>query len=150
MVAEYMRHEVVTLSAEATIEEAVGQMIRHKTNGLVAVDAEKKVVGILSSLDIISHIVPDYLEQDKHLASFEAENVFSERVKEVAHDPILKCMSEHVHTVKSTHSLIEAATLMSEHHIRQLPVVDDAGVLVGYVNRTDIKLAIGEVLGITE
>ena len=42
---------------------------------------------------------------------------------------------------------MEAAALLSTFHIRQLPVVDNDGNLVGYINRTDIKLAVGRALG---
>ena len=70
-------------------------------------------------------------------------------MKELKDDPIAKFMSAKVHTCKANHSLMEAATLLSEFRIRQLPVVDDDGVLVGYLNRTDIKKAIADVLGLS-
>lgn len=144
-----MRSEVVTLPPTATMREAVETMLRTKTNGTVVVDNSHKVVGILSSWDFIQYIVPDYLEEDKHLAAFESGDVFVERVKELQNDPISKFMSSKVHTCKADHSLMEAATLLSEFRIRQLPVVDDKGILVGYINRTDIKKAIADVLGIS-
>lgn len=144
-----MRDKVVTLSPNDTVKRAVEVMIEHKTNGLVVVDEKHHVLGIISSWDIIAYLVPDYLETDKHLASFEAGDVFEERIKEIQNDSVSKFMSSHVHTTNAEASLIEAATLLSEFHIRQLPVVDDKGILVGYLNRTDIKKAIGDVLHIS-
>lgn len=141
-----MRDSVVVLHAEDTVKQAVQTMLDKKTNGLVIVDKKEKVVGILSSWDIIAYLVPDYLEEDKHLAAFESGDVFAERINEVAEDPVSKFMSTVVRTIKPEHTLMEAATLLSEFHIRQLPVVDDEGRLVGYLNRTDIKKAIGDVL----
>lgn len=148
LVKDYMKHKVVSLSPDQSVKEAIAAMMEHKTNGLVVVDKNQKVVGILSSWDIIAYLVPDYLEEDKHLASFESGDVFEERIKAVAKDPVSTFMSKHVHTINPTDSLMEASTLLSEFHIRQLPVVDDAGVLIGYLNRTDIKRAIGEILNI--
>lgn len=124
-------------------------MLKHHTNGLVAVDAEQKVAGILSSWDIIEYIVPDYLEEEGHLSSFESGDVLFERARELAEHPVSRFMTKKVHCVKSTDKLMEAATLLSEFRIRQLPVVDDDGKLVGYINRTDIKRAIGDALNIT-
>lgn len=147
LVSEYMRTTVVTVHADATVRDAVRLMIERDTNGLVVVDDAGKVEGILSSWDIIEHIVPDYLEDDKHLATFESGAVFEERVQEVSNDPLADFMSKHVHTVRPDHSLMAAATLLSEFKIRQLPVVDEAGVVVGYLNRTDVKRAIGDILG---
>ncbi|OGY82371.1 MAG: hypothetical protein A3F54_02310 [Candidatus Kerfeldbacteria bacterium RIFCSPHIGHO2_12_FULL_48_17] len=145
-----MTKKVVTVTKDATFADAAKAMIDNKTNGAVVVDDNKKVVGILSSWDLIQYVVPDYLEADKHLAAFESADVFAKRVHAVKDAPISKFMSKHVHSTKPEDSIMEAATLLSEFRIRQLPVVDDAGVLVGYINRTDIKRAIGEVLGLSE
>ena len=147
-VAKYMRQTIATLPSSATLRDAVATMIQHNTNGLVVVDDDRKVTGILSSWDIIQHIVPNYLEEDKHLASFEAGDVFAQRTREVANDPITKFMTAKVKTVNQKDTLMEAAALLSEFRIRQLPVVDDDGHLVGYINRTDIKRAVGDVLGL--
>jgi len=147
-VARFMNARVVTVGQAATLRDAVAMMIQYNTNGLVVVDDDRKVTGILSSWDIIQHIVPNYLEEDKHLASFEAGDVFAQRTREVANDPITKFMTAKVKTVNQKDTLMEAAALLSEFRIRQLPVVDDDGHLVGYINRTDIKRAVGDVLGL--
>lgn len=149
-VSDYMQSRVVTLPPTATLKEAVQKMIAGKTNGMVAVDENNKVVGILSSWDIIQHIVPNYLEEDKHLASFEAGDVFAQRVLALQHDPIAKFMSTNVHTCKAGHYIMEAAALLSEFKIRQLPVVDDNNILIGYINRTDIKKAMADILGVNK
>ena len=143
-----MHTEATPLHEGATMQEAVQQMIRCKRNGLIIINDEKKVVGILSIWDIIEHIVPDYLEEDKHLASFEAADVFGQRIKETANDPIASFMTTKVHTVQADDSLMQVATMLSEFRLRQLPIVDNDGVLVGSISRTDVKIAIGRVLGI--
>jgi len=123
-------------------------MFKLRRNGLVVVDSKKKVIGMLSSLSLIKWIVPDYLEEDKNLAAFEASDVFAKRIKEVQHNRITKFMNHDFHTVKATDSLMEAAALMSEWNTRHLPVVDDKGILIGYITRTDIKHAMGKVLNL--
>jgi len=149
IVSTYMSSNPVTINIDSTLQDAVKLLIKKNTNGAVIIDDNKKVVGILSSWDIIQYIVPNYLEEDKHLASFEAEDTFNKRILELANDPITNfATTKQVHLIKPTHSLMEAAALLSEFHIRQLPVVNDNGILIGYLNRTDIKKAIGEVLNI--
>ena len=147
-VSHYMHTKVITASSDITLKEAVEIMLKSETNGLVVVDKEQRVVGILSSWDIIQYIVPDYLEEDRHLASFEAGDIFFSRIQDTKDHPIEKFMTHHVHVVHPDSSLIEAAALLSEHRIRQLPVVDEHGVLVGYLSRTNIKKAIGDGLGL--
>lgn len=146
LVADYMRKDVVTLQADAVFKDAVGLMLKKHTNGVVVIDCDKRVTGILSSWDLIQYIVPNYLEDDKHLAPFESGDFFKERVREVAEHPIAKFMTTKVHTVREDATIMEAAALLSEYRIRQLPVVNESGSLIGYLNRTDIKHAMGDVL----
>ncbi len=149
LVKDYMRTPVKTVSPQTTLRVAVERMIQEKTNGLVVVDDQQKVVGILSSWDVIQYLVPDYLEEDKHLAPFESGALFAKRTLELQNDSIDKFMTTSVHSVKPTSSIMEAATTLSEYGIRQLPVVDEEGTVIGYLNRTDLKHVIGEILHIT-
>ena len=57
---------------------------------------------------------------------------------------IKNVMTKEVCVIKKEATLMEAAALLSQYRIRQLPVVDDAGILCGYLNRTDIKFAIAK------
>lgn len=150
LVSDLMRTTVVTVNVNATMKSAIETMIRERTNGVVVVDDEEHVVGILSSWDIIQHVVPDYLEEDKHLVSFAAGGMFVDRVHNLAADTVDKFMTKDVHTIKEGHTIMQAAALLSTFHIRQLPVVSNDGKLVGYINRTDIKLAVGKVLELLE
>ncbi|PIZ76317.1 hypothetical protein COY05_01600 [Candidatus Peregrinibacteria bacterium CG_4_10_14_0_2_um_filter_38_24] len=148
IVSNYMNPKAITLNKDSTFRDAVELMLKKHTNGIVIIDNENKVAGILSSWDLIQYLVPDYLEEDKHLASFETGDTFSTRIDELENDSIMNFASKKVHTIKKTHSIMEAAALLSEFHIRQLPVVDDENKLIGYLNRTDVKKAIGDVLKI--
>ena len=147
-VAQFMRSSSPIIHPDQTFKDAVVVMLEHKTNGLVVVDELKKVVGIISSWDLIQYIVPDYLEQDMHLAAFEAGATLEERVHSLANVTIKNVMTKEVCVIKKEATLMEAAALLSQYRIRQLPVVDDAGILCGYLNRTDIKFAIAKILGI--
>jgi len=146
LVSNYMQTNVSTLGTEDTFEKAVNKMVEAKTNGLVIVDKDLKIEGILSSWDLIQFLVPDYLEEDKHLASFEPADVFLQRTMEIKDEPIEKFMTKKVYTCNAEDSIMQAAAMLSEFRIRQLPVIDADEKLIGYINRTDIKKAIGDVL----
>ncbi|PIZ95687.1 MAG: hypothetical protein COX80_03835 [Candidatus Magasanikbacteria bacterium CG_4_10_14_0_2_um_filter_33_14] len=148
LVRNNMQNVVTSVNINATFSEALQKMVDGRTNGLVVVDDENYVKGILSSIDLISYLVPDYLEEDKHLAAFEVAEEFTTRIKEIENEPITKFMTKDVHTIKEDRTLMEAATILSEFKIRQIPVVNEEEKLVGYINRTDIKKAIAHVLGI--
>ena len=150
LVSDYMRSPVISIRPEASMRDAIALMLKEKTNGLVVTDQNNTLKGILSSWDIIEYIVPDYLEKDMHLAAFEDGSTFVIRIRELANDPVSNIMTSQVHAVKASSTIMEATTTLSEHQIRQLPVIDDQNKVIGYLNRTDIKKIIGEVLGLTE
>lgn len=149
-VKSYMQTKPKKILVSGTMKDAVREMLHQKTNGLVVVDENNAVVGILSSWDIIELIVPDYLEDDKHLAAFEDGDIFTQQIQKVQDTPITDFMTKKVHTVTEKDNIMEAAILLSEFKIRQLPVVDNNNTLLGYINRTDIKHAIGDVLQIAK
>jgi CBS domain-containing protein len=47
-------------------------------------------------------------------------------------------MTTDVITVRPNASIFEAATLLTEHHISGIPVVDDGGVVVGMLSESDL------------
>ncbi len=149
-VRDYM-HKTISLNGKgATFHDALTAMVKHKRNGIFIVDDQDQVVGIVSAWDIIQHVVPDYLEDDLHLAPFESGTVLLDRAKVVANDSIDLFMTKKVHTVHEDSTVMEAATTLSEFRIRQLPVVDNDGRLKGCINRTDVKLVIAEILEIED
>lgn len=145
-VAEFMDRNVHTISSDETLKTAMRIMRDTNTNCLVVINKENKVSGIVSLLDVIRQIVPDYLEEHQQVGAFEAGSLFMERVTEFSQQPILEFMTKKVHVIEENHTLIQAAALLSEHRIHQLPVVDAQGTLVGFIGRSDIKRAIGSVL----
>lgn len=146
-VREFMRTDVITAKDSNTLGEIIEMMLREKTNAMVVTNPDNTIAGIVTSWGLIEHLVPDYLEEDKHLAAFEADSVFCERVMWMRDQKVSEIMSTNVHTVNPDDSLMEVSTQISQHHIRQLPVVDENNKLVGYINHTDIKRAMGMALG---
>ena len=145
-VKSYMESDPQTVSDDITVAEAVQLMYDGHNNGLIIVDDARRVVGILSTWDLIEYLVPDSLETDKHLASFEAPDTFIHRMREIAADPITNCMTSKVKTISVDASIMEAATLLSEFHLRQLPVIEVEHRLVGRITRTHMKHAMKDAL----
>ncbi|MBP2655921.1 MAG: putative signal transduction protein with domain containing protein [Firmicutes bacterium] len=55
--SEIMKKKVITISDAATIEEAALVMYNHKISGLVVVNEERSVVGIITATDILKCFV---------------------------------------------------------------------------------------------
>ena len=57
-----MKKEVVSISESATLEDAVRLLVARRVGLLPVVDAEKRLVGILTLRDIVQLALPTFLE----------------------------------------------------------------------------------------
>jgi CBS domain-containing protein len=145
-VAKVMTTDVLTFSPDETVEAAMKTMVERNVDGAPVVDQDGKVVGMITTGDLIvqeSQVhVPTvislfgaYLELPSSHRRFEQDlrKALGGRVSDVMQtDPV---------TVDADDILETAATLMHDHDVSRLPVVHD-GRLVGIVGRTDILRAI--------
>ncbi|MDP7027614.1 MAG: IMP dehydrogenase [Candidatus Marinimicrobia bacterium] len=102
----------VTISSDKTIQEALDIMAHFHISGVPVVD-EGKLVGILTNRDIRFETNLDLLVSDRMTGN----------------DLI---------TVKKGTTLIEAKSVLQEHRIEKLLVVDDNGALCGLITVKDI------------
>lgn len=52
------------------------------------------------------------------------------------------CMSDEVYTVRDNDDIAQALSLMKEHQVRRLPVVDEQGACIGIVSQADLSRAV--------
>ena len=102
----------VTISSDKTIQEALDIMAHFHISGVPVVD-EGKLIGILTNRDIRFETNLDLLVSDRMTGN----------------DLI---------TVKKGTTLIEAKSVLQEHRIEKLLVVDDNGALCGLITVKDI------------
>ncbi len=103
----------ITLQPSATLREAVQLMSRFKISGVPVVDAQGKLVGIITNRDL----------------------QFERKLDRPLADAMTK---DRLITAPAGTSLDVAEQLMGKHRIEKLPVVDDAGTLIGLITVKDI------------
>lgn len=132
--------EPITLTADATIGDALRQMKENKIGGIPIVDNSKKLVGILTNRDL------------------RFENNKQRKVSELM-------TKENLVVAPEGTDLKQAEVILRQHKIEKLPVVDKSGKLVGLITFRDIlhlrnfpnagkdnfgRLLVGAALGITK
>ena len=105
--------------------EAAARMVAERIDCLPVV-IHGRLVGIITSTDLVGH---------------HAAQSFTDRPD--GETPVAAVMSPRVLTAYPNDSLLEAADVMVTSHIRHLPVVDEAGRLVGILSERDLRAALG-------
>jgi CBS domain-containing protein len=132
-VEEVMTHQVVTAQRDTPFKTVAALLARNDVSAVPVVDSRNHPVGIVSQADLLrkESAQPDQngrpgvwmRPRDRHRAEAEtAEGL----------------MTRTVFTARPGWTLVEAAQLMDRHHVKRLPVVDEADALVGIVSRGDL------------
>jgi len=116
--SDIMTHKVATIRPEASAQEAAQLLDEKRISGAPVVDAESKIIGIITEADIISKVNRDGL-------------------------CVADIMSHDVIAISEETPVSEIAALLTERKIKRVPVVRD-GKLVGIVSRADIVHAVAQ------
>jgi CBS domain-containing protein len=86
---------------------------------------------------------PFYIQFLDSFIYLESRKKFEERLRKTVGAFVKDVMTDGVHTVHPEDSVRQVASLMTEHRINRIPVVDADGKLVGIVGRHEVLTAIG-------
>lgn len=138
LVRERMSTQPVTIAADVPITEALRVMRQNQVRRLPVLDADGKLVGIVSEKDLL-YASPSPATS---LSIYEMHYMLS-RLK------VTELMTPDPITITPDVLLEEAAIIMADSKIGGLPVVED-GNLVGIITETDIFKVFLELLGARE
>ncbi|HXF62935.1 MAG TPA: DUF190 domain-containing protein [Caldilineaceae bacterium] len=136
-----MRTEVVTVTPETPIAEAVALLLQRGYHSLPVVEPSGKVVGILTEGDLLRHAglaVRLGLQGELPAAQLQRQLVQLQQQAGSVGD----IMTRPVLTIQAQEPVRLAAERMAAHGLKRLPVTDASGRLVGLVSRIDIFRAL--------
>ena len=109
---------VATTTPEETLRAAARRMREHGVGSLVVVDGKTRPVGVLTDRDLMLRCVADAGDAD-----------------EVR---VAQAMSTPVVTAREAMPIEDVLSQMSASAIRRVPVIDEAGTLVGILSLDDV------------
>ena len=112
-VGALMARDVISVRPRDTLYRARMVINQHHVKGVPVVDAEHRVVGIITVFDLFNRDIVEF-------------------------DPVSKVMTTPVTTVSEDTPVAELVELMTDRGLRNLPVVDGDGRLVGIITRTEL------------
>lgn len=133
-VKDVMTRTVVAVYDSAPFKEIVRRMQEYRVSAVPVVDERGHIVGVVSEGDLILK-EDSHLEGDGHL--FESRHRKVDRGKHAGF-VAAELMTSPAITIGPNAPLGDAATLMHRHAIKRLPVVGDAGEVLGIVSRADL------------
>lgn len=137
-VRDVMTIDVVTATPETPLPRVVDDLIVHGTSGMPVVDAERRVVGVVSEADIVA--------KEAYGPRHRALGVLSALLRGHNNRWVTKAsglkagdvMTKPAVTAMPDDDLRRAAARMVSLSVKRLPVVDGSGRLVGIVSRRDV------------
>ena len=142
---DIMTVPTISVSKNNNVKVALDLLAENNISGLPVIDDEGKVVGIISGSDILrySHqknVVPKTSSSFWVSPYTESDDIANIRDGfEVLHrTTIEQVMTKKVYTVKVDTAISDVAKLMISKTINRVPVVDDAGKLLGIISRADL------------
>ena len=124
-----MRREPITVTPDDTLAHALELTRRHRIRHLPVVATSGALAGIVSDRDFRLAMPSPLLERGEGESDF------------LRATPIAAIMTREVVSVSPTDTVEDASRLLCRHRIGALPVVDEAGRLVGILSETDVLLA---------
>ncbi|ACY97608.1 MULTISPECIES: CBS domain-containing protein [Thermomonospora] len=135
-VQELMTENVVSVRAETPFVEIVELIEEHRIDAVPVVDADRRVIGIVSESDLLHK---QEFGGPRRTPSGLLGALRRRRAQAKAGAVNARgLMTTPVITVSPQATAAEAARIMARHKVDQLPVTDDDGRLVGIVARSDV------------
>lgn len=137
-IEQVMTTDVTTVAPDASLKDVAEVLASKRISGVPVVDADGRVVGVVSEGDIVGIEVGDAHDErggllGRLLWAAPPERLEARTAEEAMSAPAL--------TISPHTGVAEAARQMTESGVNRLPVVDPDGMLVGIVTRADLVRA---------
>ena len=142
IVADVMSRDPITVSPETPMKDAIQLLAQNRIGGLPVLDAQQKLVGIISETDLIwqeSGVdVPPYIAILDSVIYLKNPVTYEQELHKAMGATVSEAMPTKVKTTAPEVTLRDASRDLHEDGVHRLPVIDAAGKMVGILTRGDI------------
>jgi CBS domain-containing protein len=134
---------VVTVGENSTVRDVAKTLIAHHISAVPVVDHAGKLVGIVSEADLL-HRKEAGTERPASwwLAMISGDRALAAEYVQSHATKVRDVMTRDIEAAHQDTPLHEIADIFEEKHIKRVPIMNDAGDLVGIVSRANIIQAI--------
>jgi CBS-domain-containing membrane protein len=151
--ADIMDSQVPTVSPDDDARTAIDLLAKTDMGAIPVIDADRKVVGIVSESDLIlseeeSELhLPHYLNIMGGIVFVGSMKGFEERLEKAFATKVSELMSADPVLAHTYEQADRVAKKIADKHHNHLPVVDEDGCLAGMVTRADALAALVDDTG---
>lgn len=138
-VSRFMTRSVTSVKLDAPAQEVVKLLLGQLFRALPVVDDDNRVVGIITEGDLLRNAgLPVHLSISARLEASDLREVLAQVSQEKTASQI---MTSPVKTARADEALGHVVQRMLDQQLKRLPVVDEAGHLIGMISRLDVLRA---------
>lgn len=141
-VADVMTRDPVVVTPQTPLKDAIRLLAERRISGLPVVDESGVLVGVISESDLMwketGVTPPPYIMLLDSVIYLENPATYEKELHKALGETVGEVMSDRPISAAVSTSLREAAQTMHDRHVRRLPVIDEAGKVVGILTRGDI------------
>ena len=141
------------LTPEMTVLEAIETMKHSRRshglslNAIIVLDNEQKLVGIVSTTDILRLLIPSYMYLDGLMDDNSSwETMRADRTERARSLHVRDIMTENVQVINLNDSIMRCADIMLVEQMRRMPVIGTEGKVLGVVYLRDVYKTITDIL----
>ena len=144
-VADAMTRDPIVVRAETPLNEAIQILAERRISGLPVVDTAGQLVGVISETDLMWQETgvtpPAYIMFLDSVIYLQNPAKYERELHKALGQTVGEVMSSEPISISPDKPLKEAAQIMHEREVRRLPIVDNAGQVIGILTRGDIVRA---------
>lgn len=140
-VKEIMTKEVTSVCADTNAQEALELLQKMQISGLPVIE-NKKLVGMFTEKEVLSAILPSYVEKVGRFIYEENPKAVKQKIIALRGIKVREVMRKEVITVDEDTTLCEVARIMLTQKARRLPVFNKTKEVIGIISRGDVVKAL--------
>ncbi|MHC5613501.1 MAG: CBS domain-containing protein [Nostoc sp.] len=141
-VADVMSRDPIVVRVETPLKEAIQILAERHISGLPVVDDVGKLVGIISETDLMWQETgvtpPAYIMFLDSVIYLQNPATYDRDLHKALGQTVGEVMSKNPISISLDKTLAEAATIMHDHSVHRLPVLEGASQVIGILTRGDI------------
>ena len=138
-VKDFMIRKVYTVTPAHSIKELLVILQKNRIGGVPVVDDDNHLIGIISDGDVLRYLSPNPIIGIAGLVYIIEDGKMEDVLHEKLQTKVKAIMKKrNIIKVSPDEDFETAIRILSKHHFKKLPVVNDAGRVVGVLSRGDI------------